>query len=429
MHAQASLRALFRTLTLALIGAAAVPGCGEGSIPRAGFTENLCAASRYRTLGGVTLSVDYLELRYVGDVPPRAIESVGTACKTSGDLRACQTKLGAATSSAGWRSVGEGLESYFVFTRGDEVGVAATFEALRPLIVPVDNPKDAALLAIRKSGEFRVDCERAPHARKLAGGFEVILVSGTSCGEGERLDESRLQVTAEGAVSPLERVKIKDGDPSCIVGRRPEAFVARVDRSSPGEYFASMAELEAASVFAFDRLARELQAHGAPARLVQLARRSQEDEVLHARLTGELATRFGGRLREVTLPELPIRPLLEIAMENAVEGCVRETFGACMAMVQSELSTDAQVRSVMVLLAEDEIRHASLAWEVASWVEPLLPSWDRSRVANARLSAARELREQAEQPPNPDLAAPTGIPDRPRTLALLDALSLELWSA
>jgi hypothetical protein len=44
-----------------------------------------------------------------------------------------------------------------------------------------------------------------------------------------------------------------------------------------------MAQLEAASIVAFDRLARELDAHGAPAELVAEARRAKTDEVRHAR--------------------------------------------------------------------------------------------------------------------------------------------------
>ena len=53
--------------------------------------------------------------------------------------------------------------------------------------------------------------------------------------------------------------------------------------------------------------------------------------------------------------------------ENAREGCVRETFGALIAMHQAERAGDPIIRRAMRRIAEEETRHAELAWEVASW--------------------------------------------------------------
>ena len=63
------------------------------------------------------------------------------------------------------------------------------------------------------------------------------------------------------------------------VGRRPAGLLATRGKGERraahplGEYFAKVAHLEAASVFAFERLRDELHAHGAPSELVRAAER------------------------------------------------------------------------------------------------------------------------------------------------------------
>jgi len=131
-----------------------------------------------------------------------------------------------------------------------------------------------------------------------------------------------------------------------------------------------MAYLEAASVDAFEGMTRELVAHGAPARLRAGARRAARDEVRHARVTRNLAERAGGTVSPVRLQASRVRSLEEMAIENAVEGCVRETFSAAVAMIQAERATDMKVRHAMKRIARDETRHAELSWAVAQWLAP-----------------------------------------------------------
>jgi hypothetical protein len=59
------------------------------------------------------------------------------------------------------------------------------------------------------------------------------------------------------------------------------------------------------------------------------------------------------------------RSLDAVACENAVEGCVHETFGAAVAVMQSERAREPSCRDAMKRIAADEIRHAELAWAVA----------------------------------------------------------------
>lgn len=73
----------------------------------------------------------------------------------------------------------------------------------------------------------------------------------------------------------------------CVVGRRTHGLqrAAWSHGTTPvGQLLAQLAYLEAASVHAFRLLARELEAHRAPAHLRAKARRAARDEVQHARV-------------------------------------------------------------------------------------------------------------------------------------------------
>ncbi|MGH7436059.1 MAG: ferritin-like domain-containing protein, partial [Polyangiaceae bacterium] len=80
------------------------------------------------------------------------------------------------------------------------------------------------------------------------------------------------------------------------------------------------------------------------------------------------AVRYGGIPRRPRVERGPVRPLEDIATENAAEGCVRETFGALIGIWQARFAGDPQVRRAMNGVARDESRHAALSWEVARWI-------------------------------------------------------------
>jgi hypothetical protein len=154
--------------------------------------------------------------------------------------------------------------------------------------------------------------------------------------------------------------------------------------------------MEAASVDAFAILHDELAAFGAPRKLLERSVAAQADEVRHADTTAILARRFGaedGAWSERPVVQTRGRSLEEIATENAVEGCVHETYAALLAMWQAEHARDADVRAAMRSIAEDETRHAALAWSVAEWIERELDVAARARVAAAFEAAMVTLRE------------------------------------
>jgi len=216
---------------------------------------------------------------------------------------------------------------------------------------------------------------------------------------------------------------------ACL-GRRPPGMCATRARGPLlGRYFADAAQLEAASVDAFEVLRSELAAHGAPAHLVAAATAARADEVRHARMTARLARRFGGRPTKTRMRRPAVRSLEALAIENAVEGCVRETLGALFAMHQAATAADTHVRATMASIAPDETRHAALGWAVAAWADARLDAAARARVRDAQRKAIAELRSEIEREAPMPVVDIAGLPSRAVALGMLDSLTASLWSA
>lgn len=177
-------------------------------------------------------------------------------------------------------------------------------------------------------------------------------------------------------------------------GRRPEGFVPSRARATTreGACLAEMAELEAASIAAFGRLARELGAIGAPTALVGRARVARRDEIRHARVLRKLAAAYGAAPARLRARRVGVRPPLEVAIENATEGCVFETFGAAVASFQAARAADPSLRVAFAQIARDERAHASLAWAVDAFLATKLDEAGRAAVARARQGALAKLR-------------------------------------
>jgi hypothetical protein len=216
--------------------------------------------------------------------------------------------------------------------------------------------------------------------------------------------------------------------PPMCTGRRPPGLLESDDTERGiGAWFARSARLEAASVFAFRTLAQELSSHGAPKRLLAATERAERDEVRHARMMGALARRFGAKPLAAHVTPGPVRPLDEVALENAVEGCVRETFGALIAFWQAAAAHDPAIRKAMRIIARDETRHAALAWRVARWAEPRSGHSARRRIAEARRAALRELERETQLPVPSELTTLGGMPDAAQSRELFARLSAVLW--
>ena len=178
---------------------------------------------------------------------------------------------------------------------------------------------------------------------------------------------------------------------------------------------------------AFQTVERELIAHGAPAHLVARAESAQRDEVRHHAAMSRLAVRFGAEVPAIEVERLQIRTMLELGIENAVEGCVRETYGAAVAAFQAEWAQDRPIRRAMRVIARDEAEHASLGWAIDAWVRPRLQPGERALVEDARQEAREWLLSQARLPVSLELMSTLGLPDATASAQLIAALA-PLWS-
>jgi rubrerythrin len=208
-------------------------------------------------------------------------------------------------------------------------------------------------------------------------------------------------------------------------GRRPEGLAEpdfTADRGTRGGWLARAAFLEEASVEAFRAIRAQLVAFGAPERLVRAASRAARDERRHSRRMRALARRHGARVPAPAIAGAPAASLEAFATHNAIEGCVRETFGALVATFQAQHATDRDIAAAMRKIARDETAHAALSWELARWAHARLAPEERARVEAARLRAITELRsELAEEPPR-EIIDRAGFPTAREAEVLLTVL-------
>lgn len=216
-------------------------------------------------------------------------------------------------------------------------------------------------------------------------------------------------------------------EPSCTGGRRPSRLRFADGKAGPpvAQWLARMSQLEAASVPAFRRLARQLRHHEAPLELVEAARAAARDEIRHARALRAIVRSHG---IEPGVPRCPAEPrlpsLAQLARANEVEGCVRESFGALVAAHQGAVAGDTRVRAAMSSIAPDELRHATLARAIRSWALPQLSPRQRAGVAQA---GARELRRLAHARSLPEyVRTQLGFPCRENTWLILQHLAEDL---
>jgi len=155
---------------------------------------------------------------------------------------------------------------------------------------------------------------------------------------------------------------------------------------------------EHASIAAFARAGIELLAVGAPPELLEACQHATLDEIDHARRCFALATAYAGRpLGPGPLPALAPRgrDLAGLALDTFVEGCVGETIAALVAERAGEACRDHAVRATLRVIADDEARHAALAWRTIAWA-----------LQHGGTTVEQALRRLLERPPALDAPDP-----------------------
>lgn len=300
-------------------------------------------------------------------------------------------------------------------------------------IGPVDSPEKAALRARLEDYRQPATCRRFREAgyeckdggpddgvpvRKTSDGFEVAIYGSRNVCSGSQQGTAVvlgiLPIARDGKVETwfendftkaIDAAALADGHVQCRYperGRMFEGFVDFAAERNELEYLLRAHRQESAAVIAFERLARELAAHGAPADLVDAARRSADDERRHAEVFRCAAERIFEPLGEaLVMPsvdapaDFPVRALRDVLLENLEEGCANETYAAVIATFQAELAPSARLRALFTSIAADEREHAALAHRIHAWGSRVLAADEARDLEERRAAACAALAEHA----------------------------------
>lgn len=351
--------------------------------------------------------VDYVADRYA---TLEVVSERGVRCGAASDPGACEAAVAAPS----------GLLRHLITTEGDFVRGWSAADA-PALLAPIDVPEEAIWLAVANGFGTGCGAQLFEQALDAGGGYLVVDPTGV-----------KVRVQRGGATAMVSEPLPPVTTP-CCEGRRPEGLRSQhrpATRFSLGERFAAMAHMEAASVPAFYAIAVELACHGAPAPLVRAAWSALRDELRHARVAAGLARRFGATPTPALVTPMPPRTLAAFARDNAIEGCVNETYAAARMRHQAACAEVPVICRALAPIADDEARHASLSWAIARWVTPKLPRATRARLHDAQEQAVAALDAQLETNDDaPELRAQAGLPDAEAAHALHRSLSQTLWRA
>jgi hypothetical protein len=335
-------------------------------------------------------------------------------------------------ASGGWHEGAGGmiqpLQGFAVVTKAGVHSLVRSLAELLPLIAPISSLKEAqAWATINDQG---ATCESGANASESnAAYFELRAVS-TTCemkpgGAVDVSTETIIRVYRDGRIEPqASRELSRTPTQGCAVaGRNPAQLESRPsgDGSFPA-YLADMAHLEAAAVFAFAELAGELERFGAPASLVERARKAHADELRHAAIMSGHASRCGAAPMVAKASAHAYGSLLELALHNAEEGCVRETYGALVALHQAERAGDAELRVDLASIALDEVGHAEWSKDLDAWLVTQLDEAERAQVRAAKVRALATLEAQIAEEPSQELAHLAGLPAAAMASLLLRGL-------
>ena len=223
--------------------------------------------------------------------------------------------------------------------------------------------------------------------------------------------------------------------PRPVPGRMPNGLVRGNSPATPqasvntlGQYLSDMATMETAAITAFYYLSKELEAYHAPQGLIDRAKQAVIEESRLAEMASLLAASYDGVAAEVTVDEFSLRPLYDIALENAVEGCINETFAAACGLWQSEQAQLDTFREVIAHITDEELGHAELSWDIHQWIMPQLSEAEQRRIQQAQVEAIENLLFEFKQESDPVLQAAFGLPSKQDAAVLFKQLKNSVWA-
>lgn len=218
----------------------------------------------------------------------------------------------------------------------------------------------------------------------------------------------------------------------CGVGRLTDEIdaspIACTD-GSMGQWLAQSAWFEGVAADAFDRLANELLLLQAPADLIDRSRQNGIDEQEHHRVMCLLAEREGVTPASVQSGSHTMRSLAEIAIENAGEGCVRETLGALVMQWQGLHAETAELREVFSKIAQEETAHAQWSWELDAWARSVLSVEQIAQMDARRTQTVAALtHEMCDSEPFTGLRDRAGMPSAFVVRSMIAELQQSVWA-
>jgi hypothetical protein len=189
--------------------------------------------------------------------------------------------------------------------------------------------------------------------------------------------------------------------------------LAADERERLARHFLDAAALEHASVASFARFTLELLALGAPRDLIVASHLAGLDEIEHATMAFEVASIVAGRdygpgrldvggVAPRTSTDEIVRALVE-------EACVGETLGVVDAELAASDACGTALEGYFSRIAEDEARHAELAFRALGWILGASSEGEALRAA-ARDAFERCLaRLEVPLPDRDDRLAPHGV--------------------
>lgn len=127
---------------------------------------------------------------------------------------------------------------------------------------------------------------------------------------------------------------------------------------------------EHASIASFARFQLQLLQVGAPADLVADTTRAMADEIQHARDAFAIASALAGEVRAPGPMDVAgLRPedLRDILRAVVREGCIAETIAAAQVSEAAARCSTPALATLLSSTADDERRHAALAWRFVRW--------------------------------------------------------------
>jgi hypothetical protein len=156
-----------------------------------------------------------------------------------------------------------------------------------------------------------------------------------------------------------------------------------------GGYFGRLAQEEATAVFAFGELLEHLQHWDASESLQDWCRKIIGEEQTHTLMMSGLAHRNGQTSAVIQFPSVNQVSMKEMAIHNALTGCIGETWFAVLLRYQSEHAP--KYKGVFKRISKDETSHAEFSWSLHEWFMSQLTADEQVEVHRAMRSMLSRL--------------------------------------